>query len=233
MTRQVVGPDTLVATDIGCYTLGLFPPLGMGDLQICMGGSVSLGAALGAALDRPVLAFIGDSTFFHAGIPGLVNAASNGRKLLLVVLDNETTAMTGYQPHPGSPGNGRRRIAIEKVAEACGADPVLTVDPGNPKKSMDAVRTGWSSDGVAVVVMRSPCARHALRTGAVAPRPPVRIVNGGKESCSNCTSCVSLTGCPALRLEKGSDGPEVIESLCNGCGLCAMVCPNGAIVSSE
>lgn len=236
MTRQVVGPDAYVATDIGCYTLGLFPPFGMGDLQICMGGSISLGAALGAALDRPVVAFIGDSTFFHAGIPGLINAASHRRKLLLVVLDNETTAMTGYQPHPGAPSDGGKRILIEEVARACGSDTVITVDPNDPRQTMDAVRSAWKSDGVSVIVMRSPCARHALRTGAVEKRPPVRIMNGigdGQSLCSGCTTCVELTGCPALKLEKGSTGPEVMQSLCNGCRLCAMVCPNGAIVQDD
>ncbi|NOZ01594.1 MAG: indolepyruvate ferredoxin oxidoreductase subunit alpha [Deltaproteobacteria bacterium] len=238
MTRQAIGAETIVATDIGCYTLGLFPPLGMGDLQVCMGGSVSLGAALAAAIDQPVAAFIGDSTFFHAGIPGLINAVSHRRRLMLVVMDNLTTAMTGYQPHPGSPADGHRRVMIEDVAAACGADSVMTVDPNDVRSAMDAISTAWDSNGVSVVVMRSPCARQALRDGLVERRPPVRIDNGGpdnlgRNACSQCTTCIEMTGCPALHLEKGARGPEVIQDLCTGCGLCITVCPNGAIVPDE
>jgi len=208
MAREVVGPDALVATDIGCYTLGLNPPLGMGDLLVCMGSSISTGAALAAAQEAPVVAVIGDSTFFHAGVPALIHAVTQGRRLMVLVLDNRTTAMTGFQPHPGAalePGRFGRptalpheRVSIEALARACGVAVVETADPCRPAHAIAAIRRAWNSHGVSVVVLRSPCPQMAERLRLLPRRPPVRIV---RERCRTCGNTVAGRHCgmPVLR----------------------------------
>ena len=99
--KAAEGLETIYPTDIGCYTLGFLPPLSMGDFLICMGSSIGTGCGFSKATDKKVISFIGDSTFFHSGLPGLVNAVFNNHNFTLVILDNGTTAMTGHQPHPG------------------------------------------------------------------------------------------------------------------------------------
>lgn len=194
LARQVAGPDTIVATDIGCYTLGLNPPLGMGDLLVCMGSSVSTGAALAAAQGNAVLAVIGDSTFFHAGIPALINAVTYNRNLRLLVLDNRTTAMTGFQPHPGAFTDWsarsqkqipEERASIEAIARACGVPVVETVDPYKPAEAVSALRRAFAVQGVSVVVMRSPCPQMAERARFLPRRPPVRILRERCRACGN------------------------------------------------
>lgn len=188
LAKQVVGPEALVATDIGCYTLGLNPPHSMADLLVCMGSSVSTGAALSVAQDRPVLAVIGDSTFFHAGIPALVHAVTQGRRLMVLVLDNRTTAMTGFQPHPGAALEGgtiTEKVSIEAIARACGCTVVETLDPFKPKEAVLALERAWRASGVSVVVMRSPCPQMADRARILPRRPPVRIIHDRCRTCGN------------------------------------------------
>ncbi len=122
--KKVFGQEAIYPSDIGCYTLGLLPPLRMADFLICMGSSVSTAGGFSKVLDRPVVAFIGDSTFFHGGLPGLVNAVSHDHRILLVILDNGTTAMTGHQPHPGveltPQGKVEPKVNIEAVVRGFG-----------------------------------------------------------------------------------------------------------------
>ena len=144
--KKVFGEEAIYPTDIGCYTLGVLPPLKMADFLICMGSGVSTAGGFSKVLDRQVVAFIGDSTFFHAGIPGLVNAVSNGHRFLLVILDNGTTAMTGHQPHPGveltSKGRIEPKVSLEKLVRGCGVNLVATINPLQVKKSQ-AVLAGF------------------------------------------------------------------------------------------
>jgi len=211
MARQVVGRDTLVASDIGCYTLGMSPPLEMADLLVCMGASVSTGAALSAAQDRPVLAVIGDSTFLHGGIPGLINAVSNNRKMLVLILDNRTTAMTGFQPHPGARGVGGddQVVSFEALARACGAGLVKTADPYRPREMLDALEGAWASDGVSVVISRSPCPQMADRAGTMPTRPPVRIL---RHRCRTCGNAVSGRHC-GMKTDEGYEEIRVHKRL--------------------
>jgi indolepyruvate ferredoxin oxidoreductase alpha subunit len=152
----------IVATDIGCYALGYQPPLSVGDILISMGASAGLAAGFSKVTDDPVIGVVGDSTFFHASLPGLVNAAYNGHRFVYVVLDNLTTAMTGHQPHPGTgvtaTGKTSKRVMIEELARACGVEYVKVVDPLQFEAAVSTMKEAIHQKGPAVVVFRRPCA---------------------------------------------------------------------------
>ena len=155
--KLAAGDDALYVSDIGCYTLGFAPPINMGDFFICMGSSASSAGGFAAATDRRIISFIGDSTFFHSGITGLINSVHQGRDLTLVVLDNGTTGMTGHQPHPGTSGAEGTSVDIEALARAAGVRHVATIDPANFKQSMSAIRQLLDQPGPKVLISRSPC----------------------------------------------------------------------------
>lgn len=214
------GTKALFAGDIGCYTLG--NAMDATDTCLCMGAGITVaqGVRRGEP-DRHTFAFIGDSTFFHTGLPGVVNAVYNGAKLTVVVLDNDTTAMTGHQPHPGTGvnaiGGAAEKLSISKILEALGVSPVLTVDPFDLDAAVSAAKTCMNAGGVSAVIYKSPCAAR------IKPKGKVMIT----ERCVNCGKCVRELGCPALR--RGEKAVSVDETLCTGCGLCADVCPFKAI----
>jgi len=222
----------LVATgDIGCYTLGALPPLSGMDTCVCMGASVTnaqgMEKALGKEFSKKLVAVLGDSTFFHSGITGLVNAVYNKGYLNLVILDNFTTAMTGHQPHPGTgrlaAGGQGKRVAPEDIAKGCGVEMVRVVNPNDLRVTESTLREALDYSGVAVIIFRRPCAL------LVKPRLPHRI---DPEQCNGCRLCLRI-GCPAISLTFPSnrDKPLAVvdEALCVGCGLCAQLCQRSAI----
>jgi indolepyruvate ferredoxin oxidoreductase alpha subunit len=228
----VINKLKLVATgDIGCYTLGALPPLNAMDTCVCMGASVTnvqgMENALGQEFSKKAVAVLGDSTFFHSGITGLVNAVYNKRNLNLLILDNFTTAMTGHQPHPGTgklaKGEQGKRVPPEDVARGCGVEMVKVVNPNDLKATEHAIKEALSAEGVTVLIFRRPCAL------LVKPRPPYRI---DPELCNGCRLCLRI-GCPAISLvfPKGREKPlaMVDEALCVGCGLCVQLCQRNAI----
>ncbi len=225
--KKAAGKQDIVFTgDIGCYTLGMMPPLNMVDTCLCMGACVSQAQGIGwAEPDRKTVAVLGDSTFFHSGIPGLVNAVYNRYPLLLVILDNQTTAMTGFQPHPGTGvtamGMSFEPVDIEGMVRGCGVKKVYTLDPVKLKETVPILKEAMNSQEPAVVIMRRPCIKQAHSL-------PFRIV---EEKCKDCSMCVKDIGCPAIIME--SDKKPVIGDSCTGCGLCAEVCPFDAIVGGE
>ncbi len=161
--------NAIYPTDIGCYTLGLLPPIQMADYLLCMGSSVGSSAGFSVSTDQTVVSFIGDSTFFHSGISSLANAVHNRHRFCLVILDNSTTAMTGHQPNPGiqlkPPGYDNPRIPIEDVVRACG---VKTVKKINPYKKDEAVRVFkevLEKDDLSVVIAEAPCILYLKRVG--------------------------------------------------------------------
>ncbi len=221
--RQVFGDDAIYSTDIGCYTLGLLPPLKMADMLVCMGSSISAGSGLSKATGQTVVGFIGDSTFFHSGMTGLANAVFNGHNVLLVVLDNHTTAMTGHQPHPGVPvtihGENTRRIEIEKVCEGLGVAAIRTVNPLNQKKSRAALEELKDMDGVRVLIAREPCPLHARRVTRKKPTQAAYVPEGVDID----MDLAAGLACPAFEFCEGA--LKINEQLCNGCMLCLQVCP--------
>jgi len=233
LIKKVAGDKAIYPTDIGCYALGIAPPLNVGDIMICMGASIGAAQGISKATSADIVAIIGDSTFFHAGIPGLINAVYNNHKVVLAVLDNLTTAMTGHQPHPGTGVTGMQvpseRIAIEKVAEGCGVRYVKVVDPFKIKDAEVILREALQHQGPSVIVFRAPCVLMAIREKRRKGAEPLifRII----DKCTNCMACVKLLGCPAIIVENEKVG--INEALCTACGLCASVCPYQAIKCGE
>jgi indolepyruvate ferredoxin oxidoreductase alpha subunit len=227
--KQVYGTDAIHPTDIGCYTLGLLPPLSMGDLVICMGSSVSSSCGFSRATDQKVASFIGDSTFFHSGITGLINAVHNNHKFTLVILDNGTTAMTGHQPHPGVDtepmGVERTRVSIEDVVRGCGVQDVHVVKPFNVKKTIEALRASYDYDGISVVISKEYCPLFAKGIGKARKARPFYV---NLDKCKNHRDCINLLACPAMYLE--GEAVRINKNLCIGCSVCAQVCPENAIM---
>ncbi|MGB5933669.1 MAG: thiamine pyrophosphate-dependent enzyme, partial [Anaerolineae bacterium] len=220
----------IVTGDIGCHDMGSFPPLELQSTIYCMGSSIPMATGLAySGLERPVFAIIGDSTFFHNGIIGLINAVYQGVKLVVIICDNATTAMTGFQPHPGSPRNVRgeevRPISVEEVVRALGVR-VDKVDPHKIGEVKEALEKAVAEPGVSVIVSSAPCYLLSRRAGE---RPfEQRHVRIDEERCTGCMICVNDFGCPALQVQ--DDLVTVDEITCVECGMCVEVCPGGAIL---
>lgn len=216
------GKDAVFTGDIGCYTLGAIPPLNAVDTCLCMGASITMAAGLyRAEPGRRQVAFLGDSTFFHSGITGLINAVYNRADITVVILDNSTTAMTGHQTHPGM---GRTAMAgdttvvdIAGLVKACGVEFVRQVDPFDLTEAGGAARAAMDFSGPSVVIMRRDCAARVKKD------LPYTISSG---DCVDCGACLKDLGCPAIGR---MDGRPVINANCAGCGVCSQICPAGAI----
>ncbi len=221
-------------TDIGCYTLGLNLPSKMADYLLCMGSSVGTAGAMAKCSGLPTIAFIGDSTFFHGGIHGLVSAVYNNHKFVYVILDNSTTAMTGHQPHPGTGmtglGEAHEGIKIEKVLEGCGVKKTTVVDPYDIKSTIQAFKESLAYDGLSAIVSRHPCALNETREKKKKGLLATYVVDRSK--CKKCAICTDKFACPAISLDKDNIA-VVSESLCVGCGMCAQVCASHAIAKKE
>jgi len=226
--------ETIFTGDIGCYTLSYLPPIESMDVVICMGAGYGLANGLSHITKVPVVAQLGDSTFFHSGIPAMVNAVFNNANITMVVLDNSATAMTGFQPHPGTgmTAMGEPTVSIkpEEVAKACGVKFVEVVDPADLKKTIATIEAAIKFPGPALVVSRHPCAMIAQRAKRAAGTTTVYAID--QQKCrTKCESCVKLLGCPAIVKE---DTKKLIDPLlCTGCGLCAQICPYQAISLAE
>jgi indolepyruvate ferredoxin oxidoreductase alpha subunit len=222
--------EIIYSSDIGCYALALHPPYKMADYCISMGSSLGIGCGFAKATNQKVISFIGDSTFFHAGMPGLVNAVHHKAKILLVVMDNRITGMTGGQTNPGVPldgmGNPAPEVSIEGIVRGIGVKLVKTVDPFDLKKTEEVFKETLQFEGVTVVITKQPCARL---TDAKNRKKGINIKYSiNQEKCIKCLICVKNFTCPAIFTEK--DGSVHINPLlCDGCGVCVQVCPKKAI----
>ena len=226
------GVEPIYPGDIGCYTLALNPPQNAVDTCICMGGGFGLANGMAHVLKAPIVAHLGDSTFFHSGIPPLINAVYNKANITMVVLDNSATAMTGFQPHPGTgqTATGDEALAVkpEDVARACGVKFVEVVNPFDLKAATETIEKAIRFEGPALVVSRGPCATIELRERKRAGEKilPLRI---DQDKCSpKCNACIRLLGCPAI--VRQGDKTVIDAALCTGCGLCAQICAHKAIV---
>jgi indolepyruvate ferredoxin oxidoreductase alpha subunit len=215
--------DAIFPSDIGCYTLGL--QLGTVDTCICMGASITVASGIAhSGESRDVICTIGDSTFLHTGIQGLMNAVYNGADMTVVILDNRITAMTGHQPNPntGATACGVEipAVSLDAVCRACGATFVETVDPFDITGTVNVLQEAKKRSGVRVIIARQMCVITARRAGVKRGRYEVDT-----EACTGCGTCVRF-GCPAIEFtgEKAR-----INDLCSGCSVCAQLCPVGAI----
>lgn len=218
--------------DIGCYALGVSPPLEAIWTEHSMGASISMAAGLKiGGFEGPVVAVIGDSTFYHAGLQSLIEAVHKGVDLLVMILDNGIIAMTGHQSTPAwartETGRLAKPVRIEDVVRAVGVEHVYVVDPYDIDKAVEAVKDAVKKPGVKVVIMKHPCALWEARVKGV--EAVYRVV---PERCTSCMACVRVTGCPALYVAE--DGKvRIMEEDCTGCGLCARYCPYNAIIRVE
>lgn len=214
--------------DIGCYTLGYGPPHDTADVLLSMGSCLPQGIGLGKATGRKPIAFIGDSTFFHAGITGLLNAAYNHHDILVVVLDNRITGMTGHQPSPAMEQDGREPdLKIEEVARACGAQHVAVVDPHDQRAAVRALREAYAKPGLRVVVCRAPCPVHEARRGGL----PEVVYAVDHKRCSTCHVTCGQAACglaadPALaRLRAHKRIVQRPDGTAEGLAPCTAGCP--------
>jgi indolepyruvate ferredoxin oxidoreductase alpha subunit len=224
----------VVNGDIGCYTLGSLPPLTSLHTCGCMGASIGVAHGVNkAGIQQKNVAVIGDSTFFHSGIPALLNVAYNGSSTITIILDNRTTAMTGHQQHPGTghtlqmqPTN---QVELEPVVRALGIERIYTTDPYDLDRLEAILRECMESDGPSVVIARREC---ALLPSVRKQYTPLRIQ---ADKCIACGACRRV-GCPALHksdeiyAKTGRPKTEIDPLLCTGCEICAQICPVDAIL---
>lgn len=221
--QAMKGRKAVFSGDIGCYTLGNAMPLDMVDTCLCMGADITMAQGLHRIEPDTVnFSFIGDSTFFASGMTGIVNAVYNRTDIILMVLDNSTTAMTGHQPHPGTGMTMMHeispKVSIEAILRAVGLTSVETVDPLNLEQTIQAVRTAADKPGVKAIICKSPC---------IAVSKPAKRLQVDESRCVGCKQCIRELGCPAISL-KGQKA-YIEPDLCFGCTICAQVCKPGAI----
>jgi indolepyruvate ferredoxin oxidoreductase alpha subunit len=218
------GHKAVFSGDIGCYTLGNAAPLDMVDTCLCMGAGITMAQGINRVEpDTANFAFIGDSTFFHTGVPGIVNAVYNGANIIVAILDNGTTAMTGGQPHPGTGktigGEPAEKIDIARLLGAIGVKNVTRVNAFDFKSAKAAVKTSLGERGVRAIIFEGEC----VINGAAKGKKPSLV---DETKCAGCGVCFKKLGCPALSVENKKTR---IGETCTGCGLCAEICPAKAI----
>jgi indolepyruvate ferredoxin oxidoreductase alpha subunit len=233
-TKKAIGEgkEAFTTADIGCYSLGYLPPYNLGNLLFCMGSGAPTASAIAKAFpDEPVMSFVGDSTFFHAAMPGIVNAVYNKHRQVIMVMDNGITAMTGHQPNPnsgfGSQGDAPR-ISIDDVLKAFGVQFVERVPAYDCEKVEDALKRAFEfahspDGGVAVVIQDEPCAlrrsRAELKAGTLANLLAIDL-----DVCRNIQKCLKSFACPAIEVTE-EDRTAINTDLCIGCGTCMQTCP--------
>ncbi len=234
MVKKVFGKKTVYCNDIGCYTLGYGEPLGACDMLLCMGSSISQASGIARVTGERTVAYIGDSTFYHSGLPALANAVQADDAITVVILDNYITAMTGFQPSLTSDnmaGGGSlsgversERFSIEDAVRGLGVQNLYSVDPFDDEATLAALEQAKAASGVSVVICHSPCVVHDRRVTKERKRSPFTV---DQELCNSCTACVRMLGCPGILV---IDGKYTIDrELCDGCELCADVCKHDAI----
>lgn len=219
--------DVIVTGDIGCYSLGVFPPLSRTDALLCMGAGFTLAHGMQKGGEsRHLVGVVGDSTFFHSGITGLMDVVYNQGTVKLVVLDNRITAMTGHQDHPGTGvtlmGTPTKAASIEAIAKACGIEQLFVVNPYDQATLVETFQKAFANDEPALIISRAPCPLHAKKRVSA-----VRAIDDA--ACKNCHACLKC-GCPAIECQ-GKSKPSINPLICMGCSLCQSLCKFDAIHS--
>lgn len=216
---------TTVMGDIGCYTLAALAPTNAIDTCLCMGGSIGMehGFEKATGDSKNLVAVLGDSTFLHSGITGLLNMVYNEAKGTVIILDNRITGMTGHQQNPGSGKNAKGEMApavnFEELVKALGVKNVTVIDPFEVKELEAVIKRETDRDELSVIITRRPCVMITKQEGTP---------NVITDNCKNCRQCMKV-GCPAIEMKDGR--PYIVTTSCVGCGLCTRVCPFDAIKS--
>ncbi len=238
--KQVYGKDAIYAGDIGCYVLGIFEPYEMQDFIISMGASLGLAHGIKKVSDQDIVVTVGDSTFFHAAMPGLANYGFNdGNAPLIVVFDNSVTAMTGHQPHPGTgiTGMGKKTkpLKIEEVAKSLGAE-VEVVNSFNQKQLKEKIKKMKNKDGLRVLVSKGKC-RLVTKRKMRKESTPIQKFEINQDKCKKCGVCTDEFACPAIKEVREKKGEEpsykINPEICLGCSVCMQICPHDAIQPKE
>jgi indolepyruvate ferredoxin oxidoreductase alpha subunit len=226
------GTKHILATDIGCYSMSFLKPLEYGDTLLSMGACMGVAAGLQYAAQEKVIAMVGDSTFWHATMPGLVNAIHHDDDLTLIILDNEVTAMTGQQPDPGRDYNAGGRpakpLVLEKVIEAMGISDITIVDPYQVKDAVGPIKEALSRKGPNVVISRRACALYSDRNKRKRGEK-IGTNKVDKEVCKKPYTCIRGFYCPAISVDDDDRKAYITKELCDRCDVCAKLCPFGSI----
>ncbi|MFW9923447.1 MAG: indolepyruvate ferredoxin oxidoreductase subunit alpha, partial [Candidatus Thorarchaeota archaeon] len=223
--------DPIMPGDIGCYTLGFMPPLNAVDTTVAMGASIGIANGISQATKQTVIPVIGDSTFFHTGIPALINAIVNNAKFVLVIVDNHLTAMTGGQPTPElgftAFGDPAPVITLEQVIEGLGIKNLQIVDPYDLELTIEAIGKAIDSGELSVIISRRDCALEHTRKVKEAKKTLDKFYVD-EDICIGCRTCVRTFACPAITFNDEKKKAHVDESMCIGCGVCRIICPKDA-----
>ena len=238
LAKKVFGNKTIYVNDIGCYTLGYGEPLNCCDILLCMGASITEASGIARMTGQRVVAFIGDSTFFHSGLPALANAVNANDNIVLFILNNYVTAMTGFQPtvaaredgfcNPTVNGQNPMGLSIKTAALGVGVKDIYSTDPFDEKATLEIMKKAKAANGVSVIICNSPCVVYENKIRPENKRAPYII---DMDKCNGCSLCVRVLGCPAISVTDGIY--SIDETLCDGCDLCARICNHDAIFQVE
>lgn len=230
--KKALRDTDITVADIGCHTLGFLPPYQMGELMMCMGASTAMGSGLSLFNDtRNVVVFLGDSTFFHAGLPGIINALFNNHNVTLILMENGTTAMTGHQDHAASGQNFNEptdKIPLRRVLEGLGVRHIYEIDTYQQAKLTEMVKDAINIKEFSAVIARHPCMLKFTREQRRKPGYQPRRVDIDQQKCHRLYECIRAFGCPTFT--QMADGRiEIHPDLCIGDGSCVQTCPSEAI----
>ncbi len=230
--KKALDDTDITVADIGCHTLGFLPPYQVGELLMCMGASTAIGSGLSLFNDtRKVVVFLGDSTFFHAGLPGIINAVFNNHNVTLILMENGTTAMTGHQDHAASGRNFNEptdKIPLRRVLEGLGVKHIYEIDTYQQTKLTEMVKDALKINEFSAVIARHPCMLKFTREQRRKPGYQPRRVDIDQEKCKRLYECIRNFGCPTFT-QMGDGRIEINPDLCIGDGSCVQTCPSEAI----
>ena len=236
LRQATKGMKHILATDIGCYSMSFLDPINYGDSLLSMGACMGVAAGMQYGAEEKVVAMIGDSTFWHAGMPGLVNAIHHNDDYTLVILDNEVTAMTGQQPDPGrdynAGGQPAKPLVLEDVIRGMGLTDITIVDPYQVKAAIGPMKEALLRKGPNVIISRRACALYADRNKRKRGEA-IQTNKVDKEVCRRPYTCIREFYCPAISIDDGDRKAFITKELCDRCDVCAKLCPFGSIKLRE
>jgi indolepyruvate ferredoxin oxidoreductase alpha subunit len=230
--KQALAPTDITVADIGCHTLGFLPPYEMGQLLMCMGAATAMGSGLRLFnTSRKVVAFMGDSTFFHAALPGIINAIFNRHPITLVLMENGTTAMTGHQDHAASGRNVNTqtdKIPLRQLLEGLGIKHIFEVDTYQQAKLTERITEATAIEDFSVVIAKHPCMLKFTREQRKKEGYQQKHVEIDQKVCERIHTCVGAFGCPTFT-RSAAGNVTINTDLCIGDGSCIQTCPTQAI----